>query len=199
MFHDVINVRRAHKATEAGVDGLIAVCAGAGGHAGTLNPFALLPEIRRFFPKTLVLSGALSTGAHIAAARMMGADLAYRGTRFIAAVENSAPVAFKDMIVASQASDIVYTAAIRGVHGNFLRPSIEASGAEINLAAPAKAYEPGHRRKAWKNIWSAGQGVGNIDDAPPIATLCTRLEREYRDALAEAAAEQAAWRLGARD
>jgi nitronate monooxygenase len=195
VFHDVINIRHARKAAEAGVDGIIAVCAGAGGHAGTLSPFALLPEIRRFFPKTLVLSGALSTGVHIAAARMIGADLAYLGTRFIASVENSAPAEFKEMIVASQASDIVYTAAISGVHGNFLRPSIEASGAQIDLAAAAKPYEPGHRRKAWNNIWSAGQGVGSIDDAPSIATLCARLTREYHDALAEAAADRAALHL----
>jgi nitronate monooxygenase len=197
VFHDVINIRHARKAAEAGVDGIIAVCAGAGGHAGTLNPFALLPEIRRFFPKTLVLSGALSTGAHIAAARMMGADLAYLGTRFIAAAENAAPAAFKEMIVASQASDIVYTAAISGVHGNFLRPSIEAYGAEIDLSAPAKPYEPGHRRKAWKNIWSAGQGVGSIDDVPPVAMLCARLAREYHQAFAEAAADWAASQLAA--
>ena len=191
VFHDVINIRHARKAAEAGVDGIIAVCAGAGGHAGTLSPFALLPEIRRFFPKTLVLSGAMSTGAHIAAARMMGADLAYFGTRFIAAAENAAPADFKDMILTAQAADIVYTAAISGVHGNFLRPSIEASGADIDLSAPARDYEAGHRRKAWKNIWSAGQGVGSIDDVPPVAVVCARLIREYREALAEAASDLA--------
>jgi len=189
VFHDVINIRHARKAAEAGVDGIIAVCAGAGGHAGTLSPFALLPEIRRFFNKTLVLSGVMSTGAHIAAARMMGADLAYFGTRFIAAAENAAPREFKDMIVASQAADTVYTAAISGVHGNFLKRSIDASGADIDLGAPKTDYEASHGKRAWKNIWSAGQGVGSIDDVPPVAVICNRLVQEYREALAEAAAE----------
>ncbi len=193
VFHDVINIRHARKAAEAGVDGIIAVCAGAGGHAGTLSPFALLPEIRQFFPGTLVLSGVMSTGAHIAAARMMGADLAYLGTRFIAVAENAAPAEFKDMIVGSHAADIIYTAAISGVHGNFLKPSIDACGEAIDLNAPTRSYETGHsRNKAWKNIWSAGQGVGSIDDVPPVAALCARLVREYREALAEAAADLAA-------
>jgi nitronate monooxygenase len=193
VFHDVVNIRHARKAAEAGVDGIIAVCAGAGGHAGTLTPFALLPEIRKFFKGTLVLSGAISTGAQVAAARMMGADLAYLGTRFIAARENAAPAELKDMILASHAADIVYTAAISGVHGNFLKPSIDACGAEIDLAAPTRGYETGHsRNKAWKNIWSAGQGVGSIEDVPPIADLCARLVQEYREALAEAAADFAA-------
>ena len=195
VFHDVINVRHARKAAEAGVDGIIAVCAGAGGHAGTLTPFGLLPEIRSFFPKTLVLSGAISTGAHIAAARMLGADLAYLGTRFIAAEENAAVPEFKHMILASQAADIVYTAAISGVHGNFLKPSIDACGVEIDLASPTRAYEVGHdRNKAWKTVWSAGQGVGSIQDVPKVAALCARLVREYEEALAEAATDLAALR-----
>jgi nitronate monooxygenase len=186
VFHDVINLRHARKAAEAGVDGLIAVCAGAGGHAGLLSPFALVPEIRQFFPKTILLSGVMSTGRHIAAARMLGADLAYLGTRFIATRESTAPPAFKDMIVETNASDIVYTAAISGVHGNFLKPSIEATGAEIDLAASTKQLNLDHETRAWKNVWSAGQGVGSIEDVPTAAELCARLIREYREAVDEA-------------
>ena len=146
VFHDVINMRHARKAAEANVDGLIAVCAGAGGHAGLLSPFALIPEIRQFFPKTILLSGVMSTGRHVAAARMLGADLAYLGTRFIATRESMAPAAFKDMIVSTNAADIVYTAAISGVHGNFLKPSIDAAGADdrshrLDQAARAQPRE----------------------------------------------------------
>jgi nitronate monooxygenase len=190
VFHDVINMRHARKAAEAGVDGLIAVCAGAGGHAGLLSPFALIPEIRRFFPKTILLSGVMSTGRHIAAARMLGADLAYLGTRFIATRESAAVPQFKEMIVATNANDIVYTAAISGVHGNFLRPSIDAAGAtEIDLAATTKQLDLNHEKRAWKNVWSAGQGVGSIDDIPTTAELCLRLIREYREAMSEAAGD----------
>ena len=190
VFHDVINIRHARKAAEAGVDGLIAVCAGAGGHAGVLSPFALVPEIRAFFPKTILLAGVMSTGRHVAAARMIGADLAYLGTRFIATRESIVPQEFKDMIVASRAEDIVYTAAISGVAGNFLRPSIEAAGVDVDLSAPNKQLSVGqHEKRAWKNVWSAGQGVGSIGDVPTTAELCTRLVREYREALQEACAE----------
>lgn len=189
VFHDVINMRHARKAAEANVDGLIAVCAGAGGHAGLLSPFALIPEIRQFFPKTILLSGVMSTGRHIAAARMLGADLAYLGTRFIATRESMAQPAFKDMIVGTNANDIVYTAAISGVHGNFLKPSIDASGAEIDLSSSTKQLDLDHETRAWKNVWSAGQGVGSIDDVPSTADLCARLIREYHEAMSEAAAE----------
>jgi nitronate monooxygenase len=189
VFHDVINMRHARKAAEAGVDGLIAVCAGAGGHAGLMSPFALIPEIRRFYDKTLLLSGVMSTGRHIAAARMLGADLAYLGTRFIATRESMAPSAFKDMIVDTNAADVVYTAAISGVHGNFLKPSIDATGVPIDLAASTKQLNLDHETRAWKNVWSAGQGVGSIDDVPTTAELCARLVREYRDAMREAADE----------
>jgi nitronate monooxygenase len=190
VFHDVINMRHARKAADAGVDGLIAVCAGAGGHAGLLSPFALIPEIRQFFPKTILLSGVMSTGRHIAAARMLGADLAYLGTRFIATRESMAAQNFKDMIVDTNANDIVYTAAISGVHGNFLRPSIDAAGAtDIDLAATTKQLDLNHEKRAWKNVWSAGQGVGSIDDVPSTAELCARLIREYREAMSEAAEE----------
>jgi nitronate monooxygenase len=187
VFHDVINVRHARKAAEAGVDGLIAVCAGAGGHAGLLSPFALIPEIRAFFPKTILLSGVMSTGRHIAAARMLGADLAYLGTRFIATRESLAVPKFKEMIVATNAADIVYTAAISGVHGNFLKPSIDAAGAAIDLAATGKQLNLDHETRAWKDVWSAGQGVGSIADVPTTAELCERLIREYREAMSETA------------
>ena len=190
VFHDVINMRHARKAGEAGVDGLIAVCAGAGGHAGLLSPFALIPEIRQFFPKTILLSGVMSTGRHIAAARVLGADLAYLGTRFIATRESMAQPAFKDMIVDTNANDIVYTAAISGVHGNFLRPSIDAAGAtNVDLAATTKQLDLNHEKRAWKNVWSAGQGVGSIGDVPATAEVCARLIREYHEAMSEAAAE----------
>src|ERR1051325_9511304 len=190
VFHDVINMRHARKAAGAGVDGLIPGCAGAGGHAGLLSPFALIPEIRQFYPKTILLSGVMSTGRHIAAARMLGADLAYLGTRFIATRESMAVPEFKDMIVATNANDIVYTAAISGVHGNFLRPSIDAAGAtDIDLAATTKQLNLNHEKRAWKNVWSAGQGVGSIDDVPATAELCARLIREYHEAISEAAAE----------
>ena len=189
VFHDVINMRHARKAAEAGVDGLIAVCAGAGGHAGLMSPFALIPEIRQFFGKTILLSGVMSNGRHVAAARMLGADLAYLGTRFIATRESMAAPAFKDMIVQTSAADIVYTAAISGVHGNFLKPSIDAAGADIDLGASTKQLSLDHEKRAWKNVWSAGQGVGSIHDVPTAAELCARLVREYRDAMAEAAGE----------
>jgi len=189
VFHDVINMRHARKAAEANVDGLIAVCAGAGGHAGLLSPFALIPEIRQFFPRTILLSGVMSTGRHIAAARMLGADLAYLGTRFIATRESMAAAAFKEMILSTNAADIVYTAAISGVHGNFLKPSIDAAGANIDLTASTKQLELSHEKRAWKNVWSAGQGVGSIEDCPTTAELCARLIAEYREAMDEAAAE----------
>jgi len=189
VFHDVINMRHARKAAEANVDGLIAVCAGAGGHAGLLSPFALIPEIRSFFGKTVLLSGVISTGRHIAAARMLGADLAYLGTRFIATRESMAPEGFKDMIVATNAADIIYTAAISGVHGNFLKPSIDAAGVPADQLNATKQLELSHEKRAWKNVWSAGQGVGSIADVPTTAELCARLIREYRDAMAEAAGD----------
>ena len=131
----------------------------------------------------------MSTGRHVAAARMLGADLAYLGTRFIATRESMAPAAFKDMIVGTNAADIVYTAAISGVHGNFLKPSIDATGASIDLSASTKQLDLDHETRAWKNVWSAGQGVGSIDDVPSTAELCARLIAEYREAISEAAAD----------
>ncbi|HFD17129.1 MAG TPA: nitronate monooxygenase [Rhodospirillales bacterium] len=184
VFHDVISRRHAEKAAEAGVDGLVLVCGGAGGHAGTLNPFAFLAEARRVFSGTLALAGALSTGADILAAQAMGADLAYMGTRFIATRESRASDAYKRMLREAGAGDIVYTSAVSGIAGSFLRPSLEAAG--IDPAASGRGdlaaeLERGEVR-AWRDIWSAGQGVAAIEDVPPVATLVARLEKEYRAA-----------------
>jgi len=186
VFHDVINLRHAEKAAEAGVDGLIAVCAGAGGHAGTYNPFAFLQEIRQFYQGTIILSGAMSTGAHVVAARAAGADFAYLGTRFIATTESRAPEDYKQMILAATAKDIVYTNAISGVNGNFLRASLEVAGLDPdNLPEFNRELHLGSSEKrAWKNIWSAGQGVGAIHDVPSTAELVARLQREYAEAIA---------------
>ncbi|MBR0656034.1 NAD(P)H-dependent flavin oxidoreductase [Plastoroseomonas arctica] len=188
VFHDVINLRHAAKAAEAGVDGLIAVTAGAGGHAGLLNPFAFLTELRAIFEGTLLLAGSLSTGRHIAAARVAGADLAYLGTRFIATTESMASEEYKQMILNSSAKDIVYTDAISGVKGSFMRASLENAGLDPENLPEKKAMNVGsHEKRAWKNIWSAGQGVGAIRDIPTTAELCARLTAEYRAALDEAA------------
>ncbi|PZU90543.1 MAG: nitronate monooxygenase [Chelatococcus sp.] len=182
VFHDVISLRHAEKAAEAGVDGIIAVAAGAGGHAGTLSPFALVPEIRSIFDGTIVLSGAISTGAQIAAARLIGADLAYLGTRFIATKESLAPPAHKEMLLRARASDILYTPAISGVNANFMIESIRAAGLDPqNLQAHAQ-LDMASEAKAWKTVWSAGQGVGSIGDVPTTAELCARLVREYEAA-----------------
>jgi nitronate monooxygenase len=185
VFHDVINLHHARKAADAGVDGLIAVCAGAGGHAGLLNPFAFVAEIREFFDKIVILSGSINNGRQIAAAEMLGADLAYLGTRFIATRESLAPDGFKEMILASTAKDIVYTSAISGVHGSFLRASIIAAGGDPdNLQSSVKMHISAEgETKAWKDVWSAGQGVGSIHDIPTTADLCGRLIAEYREAI----------------
>ncbi len=184
VFHDVIHMHHARKAAEAGVDGLIPVCAGAGGHAGTLNPFAFLAEIREFFDKTVILSGCITNGRQIAAARLLGADLAYLGTRFIATPESMAPPEYKQMILDCAAKDILYTAAVSGVAANFLRPSLVAAGADPdNLPAHAKMdFGTDREARAWKDVWSAGQGVGDIRDIPTAAELCKRLIREYNEA-----------------
>lgn len=187
VFHDVISRRHAEKAADAGVDGIIAVCAGAGGHAGTLSPFALLGEIRRVFGGTLVLSGAISTGAHIAAAEVMGADLAYLGTRFIATRESLAPEGFKEMLVGSAAEDVLYTDAISGVNANFLKPSLLRAGLDPANLKRHGELDMASEAKAWRDVWSAGHGVGAIADVPAAAELCARLAREYDAALAAAA------------
>ncbi len=189
VFHDVISVRHAEKALAAGVDGLILVCAGAGGHAGTLSPFALVGEIRKFYTGPLALSGAITNGSGILAAQAMGADFAYIGTRFIATREANAQEAYKQCLVDSAAVDIVYTPYFTGVHGNYLKRSIEAAGLDpenlpvkdkdsMNFGSAAGAA------KAWKDIWGAGQGVGLIADSPPVADLIARMKQEYRAAKA---------------
>jgi len=186
VFHDVIKVRHAEKALEAGVDGLIAVCAGAGGHAGSLNPFALVNELRRIHKGPLVLSGAITNGSGILAAEAMGCELAYLGTRFIATQESLAVDRYKQMIVESDSGDIVYTPLFSGVHGSYLAGSIRNSGLDPdNLPTnegPVQYRNREERPKTWKEIWGAGQGVGNIDDVPTVAELVNRLEAEYLDA-----------------
>jgi len=187
VFHDVISIRHAQKALEAGVDGLILVCTGAGGHAGVLSPFALVREVRRFFDGPIALSGAITDGAGVLAAEAIGADFAYVGTRFIATQEANAADAYKAMIVASRADDIVYTPYFSGVNGNYLKPSVRAAGLDPeNLPGSDKnKMNFGSERekpKAWKHIWSAGQGVGNIDDAPSTRTVVQRLASEYSEA-----------------
>ena len=186
VFHDVIKVRHAEKALEAGVDGLIAVCAGAGGHAGTLNPLALVNELRRIHKGPLALSGAISNGSAILAAQAMGCDLAYIGTRFIATRESLAIEGYKQMIVDSNSGDIVYTPLFSGVHGSYLAGSIRNSGLNPNNLpaneAPGLYRNREDRPKTWKEIWGAGQGVGSIDDLPSVAMLVDRLEKEYLEA-----------------
>jgi nitronate monooxygenase len=190
VFHDVTTLRHAEKAAEMGVDGLILVCAGAGGHGGATSPFALLGEIRRFFNGTLVLAGAITSGSDILAAQAMGADMVYMGTRFIATAEANALPDYKAMIVASGAREVTYTNLFSGVHGNYLSRSIQAAGLDpAALPAPeaGRSYVAGHKRekpKAWSQIWGAGQGVGTIADCPPVATLVDRLVDEYSAAWA---------------
>ncbi len=192
VFHDIIKKRHAEKAAEAGVDGLILVTSGAGGHAGTQNPLSLLGEVRSFFKKTILLAGCISSGRDIASALQMGADLAYMGTRFINTEENLAPPAYRQMIIDAGASDIVYTAAISGVHANFLAQSLQAAGVTAeDLKKDTKidfGKELDTEAKAWKTIWSAGQGVATIRDTLPVASLVDRLREEFLEALKEQAA-----------
>lgn len=187
VFHDVISVRHAKKALDAGVDGLILVCAGAGGHAGTLSPFSLLREVRRFYDGVILLSGSITDGAGVLAAEAMGADFAYVGTRFIATREANATEAYKQGIVAAQATDVVYTPYFTGVHGNYLRQSIVNAGLDPeNLPERDKTSmdfgtgkDKGAGKKPWKDIWGVGQGVGNIEDVPSTAEVVARLRQEY--------------------
>lgn len=189
VFHDVIKKRHAQKAAGAGVDGLILVAAGAGGHAGTINPMTLVAEIKKFYHKTIILSGCISTGRDIASALQMGADLAYMGTRFINTEESKAPAEYRDMIVAAGASDVVYTAAISGVHANFLGASLKAAGiSEEDLKKDRKidfGKELDTEAKAWKTIWSAGQGSATIDDVLPVSELVSHLKSEFKSAIEE--------------
>ncbi|UCV09682.1 NAD(P)H-dependent flavin oxidoreductase [Dechloromonas denitrificans] len=186
VFHDVISVRHAEKALEAGVDGLILVCAGAGGHAGTLSPFALVGEIRKFYDGPIALSGAITNGCAILSAQALGADFAYIGTRFIATREANAVEAYKQAIVDSAAKDVVYTPYFTGVHGNYLSKSILAAGLDpANLPVKDKtamSFGSAGDAKAWKDIWGAGQGVGTIGEVMPTAELVARLHEEYRAA-----------------
>jgi nitronate monooxygenase len=188
VFHDVINIRHAKKAAEEGVDGLILVCAGAGGHAGTLSPFALVPEVRAWFDRTILVSGSIASGGSVLASLAMGADLAYIGTRFIATTEANAEPRYKQMLVDTMAQDIVYSNLFTGVHGNYLAPSITAAGLDpANLPEADKSkmnFGSGGNmeKKAWKDIWGAGQGVGQIQEIVPVADVVARLKREYDEA-----------------
>ncbi len=185
VFHDVTNVKHAKRALQAGVDGLILVCSGAGGHAGALSPFALVPEVRQFYDGCLLLSGSIANGASILAAQAIGADLAYLGTRFIAAREANATDANKQCIIDSSGEEIVYTNLFTGVHGNYLKKSIAAAGLDpddLPMADKSKMnFGSGgnSKAKAWRDIWGAGQGVGQIHDAPPAAEIVARLKAEY--------------------
>ncbi|GLU32775.1 nitronate monooxygenase family protein [Trinickia caryophylli] len=190
VLHDVINLRHAQKALEAGVDGLILVAAGAGGHAGTLSPFALVGEVRRIFDGPIVLSGSIATGGAILAAQAMGADLAYIGTRFIATREAHAVDSYKRAIVNAAAADIVYTNLFTGVHGNYIRESIVNAGLDpdaLPVSDKTKMNFASDKAKAWKDIWGAGQGVGLMDDVPSVAELVARLKDEYDSARARLA------------
>lgn len=178
VLHDVTTLRHARKAAGAGVDGLVLVAAGAGGHAGTLNPFALLASVRPWFDGIIALSGSLSSGSDVAAALAMGADLAYMGTRFLATRESAAPEAYRQQVVAAAASDIVYTPAVSGIPANFLSSSLKAAG--VDPAGPPAESED---VKAWRDVWSAGHGVAAIDDVPSVAELVDRLRREYDGAI----------------
>ncbi|MDE0854663.1 MAG: nitronate monooxygenase family protein [Nevskia sp.] len=193
VFHDVTTIQHAKRALKAGVDGLILVCSGAGGHAGRLSPFALVPEVRSFYDGTIILSGAIAGGDAILAAQSIGADLAYIGTRFIATQEANAVPAYKQSLVDSTAEDIVYSSLFSGVHGNYLRSSIVAAGMDpdklpdgdkssMDFGAGADPATGG--AKAWRDIWGAGQGTGQIHDVPATAELVARLAREYQAARA---------------
>ncbi len=185
VLHDVISIRHAHKALEAGVDGLILVAAGAGGHAGTLSPFALVGEVRRFFAGPLVLSGAITTGQAIFATQAMGADFAYIGTRFIATQEANASHQYKNALIEANAADIIYTNIFTGVHGNYIRQSILHAGLnpdQLPTTDKSKMVFDNNQAKAWQDIWGAGQGVGLIENSPSVAELVTRLKDEYNQA-----------------
>lgn len=189
VFHDVTNQKHARKAAEAGVDGIIAVAAGAGGHAGTINPFVLVHEIREVFDGTILLAGGLSHGEDLLAAQALGADLAYLGTRFINTFESQADEAYRNMIIEAVSGDIIHTPAVSGVPASFMRQSLEAAGfpmdklnqaGEINYGEKLKPIDD--EAKAWKTVWSAGQGVSQIHDVLTVPELVSRLTEEYRNA-----------------
>ena len=185
VFHDVINVRHAEKAAAQGVDGLILVAAGAGGHAGSLSPFALVNEIRQWFQGAIILSGAMANGDAVAGALAMGADLAYMGTRFIATQEANADPEYKQMLVDSAAKDIVYSSLFTGVSGNYLAPSITRAGLDPKALPEADKSTMNFEdlssgTKAWKDIWGAGQGVGSIASVKPVRDLVDQIAGEYQ-------------------
>ena len=192
VFHDVANVHHARKAADAGVDAIIAVANGAGGHSGSISPFALVGEIRKFFDKTIILGGSISTGRDVATAIQMGADYAYMGTRFINVKEGIAPEEYKQMIIDCSSSDILLTPAITGVNCNFMKPSLEALGYDLSkLNDPAAVNygetlkPPKEGAKTWVDTWSAGHGCGVIDDIPTVKELVKRLTVEFRDGISE--------------
>ena len=191
VYHDVINVRHAKKAAEQGVDGLILVCAGAGGHAGALSPFALLREVKKWFYGTIILSGSIGDGYSVASSLALGADFAYMGTRFIATKEANADPEYKKMLEESVADDIVYSSLFTGVHGNYLKPSIKNAGMDPdNLPDADKSsmnFGSGGntKSKAWKDIWGSGQGIGLIEDSPSVEELVGRIKDEFHSAVDE--------------
>ena len=191
VFHDVINVRHAKKAADMGVDGLILVCAGAGGHAGALSPFALLREVKSWFDGTIILSGSIGDGYSVASALALGADFAYLGTRFIATHEANAEPEYKQMLIESSANDIVYSNLFTGVLGNYLKPSIQNAGLDPdNLPTADKSamnFGSGGNTdsKAWTDIWGSGQGIGLIEDAPTVESLVERIRAEFNEATSE--------------
>ena len=191
VMHDVINIRHAKKAVDEGADGLILVCAGAGGHAGTLSPFALVREVREFFDGPIALSGSISHGASVLSAQAIGADFAYIGTRFIATKEANATQGYKDMIVDSCANDIMYSSTFTGVNGNYLRPSVENAGLDpenlpyadkndMNFGTSGGAGD--NQKKAWKDIWGSGQGIGTLHDVPTVRESVDLMIKEYQQA-----------------
>jgi nitronate monooxygenase len=191
VYHDVINVKHARKAAEQGVDGLILVCAGAGGHAGALSPFALLREVKQWFDGTVILSGSIGDGYSVASSLALGADFAYMGTRFIATKEANADPEYKKMLEESVADDIVYSSLFTGVHGNYLKPSIKNAGMDPdNLPDADKStmnFGSGGntKSKAWKDIWGSGQGIGLIEDSPSVEELVGRIKEEFNSAVKE--------------
>ncbi len=187
VLHDIINNAHARKAIEKGADGLIAVAAGAGGHAGVKSPFALIQEIREWFDGPLALSGAISTGGAVLAAQAMGADFGYIGSAFIATTEARATDAYKQCIVDSNSDDIVYSNLFTGVHGNYLKPSVRNAGMDpdnLPESDPSKMNFGGDAKKAWKDIWGCGQGIGAVKAVLPTSELVARLKREYEAARA---------------
>jgi nitronate monooxygenase len=181
VFHDVTTLKHARKAAAAGVDGMVLVCGGGGGHSGLMNPFSFVPQVRKFFDGYIVLAGALATGEAVLAAQVLGADLCYMGTRFIATEESMAPRAYKDMIVRAGSEDLAYTPLFtRGVPAMMLHESLRAAGVEVEHLASIK--EPPDEFKAWRDVWAAGQSVGLIEDIPRVAQLIERLQQEFRSA-----------------